>query len=445
MNKGITNKILNLVLNLVLNLIHLPSGEQFIRRLSIRLSTRLRVIVVLACLGCVQVVANVTAASVFSDNMVLQCDRPVPVWGTAPPGERVTVSLGLQTASVTTGADGKWQVQLPAMRANSIPDNLIITGNNMLLFTNVLVGEVWVCSGQSNMEFAVAGAKNSPQEIADANFPQIRMFTVRRHAAPTPCDSCEGAWVVCNPNTVGNFSAVGYFFARELYAALQVPIGMINASYGGTQAEPWTSLPGLKALPLFRQRAAEFEQAVQAYQPQANIPSPPGSTAYEPSTLFNGMIAPLIPYAIRGAIWYQGESNMDAPFAYRQLFPGLITSWRQAWGEGDFPFAFVQLPNMNPVQQQPVERGSWAELREAQLQALALPNTGMAVTIDLGEAANLHPPNKQDVGKRLALVMLAKVYGKELEYSGPLFQPYARGQGAGHADIHPCRRTYCRG
>lgn len=374
---------------------------------------------ILASLCCVPALANVTAASIFGDNMVLQRDQPLPIWGTATPGERVTVSFDRQTAQVTTDVDGKWRVKLAAMPASTSPETLSITGKNTVAFANVLVGEMWVCSGQSNMAFAVADAKNARQEIAAADFPQIRMFTVTRHAAPVPCDGCEGAWVVCGPHSVASFSAVGYFYARELYTALHVPIGMINASYGGTPAESWTSLPGLKALPLFQPRAVAFEQAVQAYQ--ADKGTAPGSSAYDPSALFNGMIAPLIPYAIRGAIWYQGESNMDAPFAYRQLFPGLITSWRQAWGEGDFPFAFVQLPNMNPVQQRPIENGSWAELREAQLRALALPNTGIAVTIDLGEAANLHPPNKQDVGKRLALAMLAKVYGKNLEYSGPLF------------------------
>ncbi len=395
----------------------------------------------LVCWCLTPALATVTAASVFGDNMVLQQGQPVPVWGTASPGEQVLVSYDWQTEITTAGADGKWQVTLGAMRPTSNPEDMIISGDNTLRFSNVLVGEVWVCSGQSNMEFTVGdssregGVKNAQQEIAAADFPQIRMFSVDKTPSPTPLERCGGTWEVCGPKTVAGFSAVGYFYARELYNTLHVPIGMIHASLGNTPAEMWTSLPALKALPLFRERAGKFEKVLDDYLGNKDrgtwqYQNPPGTPAgelgslfsAEPAALYNGMIAPLIPYAIRGAIWYQGENNAGAPDEYRQLLPGMITCWRKAWNEGDFPFAFVQLANFRDVQQKPIETGSWAELREAQLLTLKLPNTGMAVSTDIGDARDIHPKNKQDVGKRLALAMLATVYGKKLEYSGPLFR-----------------------
>ena len=368
---------------------------------------------VLACGCCLPAWANVTAASLFHDNMVLQQNQSVPVWGTATPGEKITVVFGPQTATATASAEGKWQVTLAAMPASGTPAELDISGQNTLRFTNVLVGEVWICSGQSNMQYAVRNANDAQQEIAAANYPQIRLFIVTPNPAPRPLDYCGGAWTVCSPQTVGGFSAVGYYFARELYSTLHMPIGVIETALGGMPAETWTSLEELKELPLFQARAAAFEKTLQGN---------PGARAGELSTLYNGMVAPLIPFGIRGVIWYQAESNATAPVEYRQLFPGLITSWRKAWHQGDFPFAFVQLPNYESVQKLPVETGSWAEIRDVQLQTLTLPQTAMAVTIDVGEADTIHPKNKQTVGMRLAMTVLSTVYGKTVESSGPRFR-----------------------
>lgn len=291
--------------------------------------------------------------------------------------------------------------------------------------------------------------KNAEQEMASANFPMIRMFTVARHAAESPAPDMAGAWLVCSPETVKEFSAVGYFFARELHGKLGAPVGMIHASWGGTPAEAWTpaaaleSAPELKAvaekrraeLDAYPDAKAAYDQQLAAWNAEAERakaagqPVPPhhpqephGPGQFQSaSVLWNGMIAPLIPYSVRGVAWYQGESNTEHPARYRTLFPAMISAWRKAWGAGDFPFLFVQLPNCFPRHADPSESG-WAELREAQAMALKLPKTGMAVTIDVGEEHDIHPKNKQDVGHRLALVAESLAYGKEdVVSSGPVF------------------------
>jgi len=364
----------------------------------------LLVLAITCCLAA-PAVAAVKPAALFCDHMVLQRDAKVPVWGTANDGEQVTVAFRDQEVS-TVAKGGKWIVWLKPLEPGE-PSDLTIAAGYTITIKNVLVGEVWVCSGQSNMQWSVNGADNAEQEIAAANYPNIRLFTVARKPQPEPVDDCVGAWSVCSPETVGNFSAVGYFFGRCLNKELNVPIGLINTSWGGTIAEAWTSRPGLEGegdfKPILERRDAGFK------------PNNPNQA----SVLYNGMIHPLLPFAIRGAIWYQGESNRSRAEQYAKLFPAMITDWRKNWGQGDFPFLYVQLAPFRYGNADPAE---CAELWEAQLKTLSLPNTGMAVTTDIGNFTNIHPTNKQDVGKRLALWALAGTYGEDIVYSGPLYE-----------------------
>ncbi|HOJ34826.1 MAG TPA: sialate O-acetylesterase [Candidatus Hydrogenedentes bacterium] len=546
---------------------------------------------------------NVRLPALFTDNMVLQRDMKVPVWGWADPSGKVTVELGKQRVACLVGEDGKWVVHLRPMPAGG-PYELKVIGAETITLKDVLIGDVWICSGQSNMQWPVkfgdAGVLNRDEEVANANYPNIRLFSVPLKRAFEPKENLEGAepWKVCSPETVGPFSAVAYFFGRELHKHLNVPIGLIQTAWGGTVAEAWTSEASLRTIPDFvpqidklkeevRQGEARIQQVTQQYQEQfkawfqtldekdpgyangqavwasaklktadwAKVTIPDsscfkdfdgtgwfrktvtiptawagksltlslgpindldrvwfngvqvGETTYGtpwrnprvygvpaelvkpgnavitvrvldiggsggllgkaeqltlsvaggesislagewlyhagldlktvpplpqrpaliennpnlPSVLYNAMIAPLIPYGIRGAIWYQGESNANRAYQYRTLFPTLITDWRKQWGQGDFPFLFVQLANFQEVKPEPGD-DAWAELREAQTMTLSLPNTGMAVTIDIGEANDIHPQNKQDVGKRLALAARHVAYGEELDYSGPLYK-----------------------
>jgi sialate O-acetylesterase len=397
--------------------------------------------------------ADVKLPALFSDNMVLQRDRVVPVWGTAGAGEQVTVTLGEAQATTTANQEGQWRVQLPAQPAGG-PFELTVAGKNTLTLHNVLIGEVWIASGQSNMEWPVSLSLHPEQEIAAANYPQIRLFGVKHTVASQPRQDTEGTWVECTPQTVAGFSAVAYFFGRDLHQALGVPVGLIKTAWGGTPAESWISRPTLEAHPDLKglverwdavrlqaledyvgavdqyfQQVARWVQNAQSSGLLTPMPAAPGlpgilQNPWRASGLYNGMIAPLIPYALRGAIWYQGESNANRAYQYRTLFPALIQDWRRAWGQGDFPFLFVQLANFTAPPAEPGE-SDWAELREAQSMALALPNTGMAVAIDLGEADNIHPPNKQEVGRRLALAARAIAYGQPVVYSGPLYQSMA--------------------
>jgi sialate O-acetylesterase len=393
--------------------------------------------------------ADVRLPSVIGDNMVLQQGVQVPIWGWADPCEQVSVGNNWGNACYGTRADvnGLWQVNMHTPTAGG-PYELRIMGENTITLKNILVGEVWVCSGQSNMEWPLSQATNGKQETNEANYPQIRLFTVGRKVSYTPMANCKGQWRVCDSRTAGSFSAVGYFFGRELYKQLNVPIGLIHTSWGGTPAESWMSKEYLESdanfrpiLQHFDETVANFPQLLKKYQEAKKErdetitrlkaegkPVPPIQEIYEPigkghpyspTGLYNGMIFPIIPYGIRGTIWYQGESNAWRAYQYRTLFLAMIKNWRQAWGEGDFPFFYVQLANYKDVNSEPTE-SDWAELREAQLMALSVPNTGMAVTIDIGENY-IHPKNKQDVGKRLALWALAKTYKKDVVYSGPLY------------------------
>jgi len=338
--------------------------------------------------------------NIFGSRMVLQRDQPLPVWGQATPGDRVSVSLDQAQAEAVADGSGSWKVWLPAQKAGG-PHVLTVRGSkDEIKLENVLVGEVWVCSGQSNMQWSVSSSNNREQEIAAANHPRLRLFTVPNVMTPTPQADCEGGWDVCSSQTVGGFSAVGYYFGREVQKELDVPVGLIHTSWGGSPCEAWMSREALEADPDF---APILDRA------KDNLGYGMG--------MYNAMIHPLIPFGIRGAIWYQGESNCQRATQYRKLFPDLIADWRKRWGQGDFPFYYVQLAPFNH------HRAEWAELMEAQLMALKVPNTGMAVITDIGELNNIHPVNKQDVGRRLALWALAKTYGRaDVLPSGPLYK-----------------------
>lgn len=542
-----------------------------------------------AVLLCCGVFADVRLPRIFGDNMVLQRDQPIPVWGWANAGEKISIQFNKQIKNVKAAKDGRWMVKLDAEPAGG-PYPLTVKGKNQVTLNNVLVGEVWICSGQSNMEMPIAGwgkINHYQQEIAAADYPQIRHFKVPNTVSSQPKDDLEGGdWKICSPETAGDFTATGYFFARELYLRLHIPIGLINTSWGGTMVETWTSreafeksdefktmiatMPALNLDSLVKRRAETMARLLDSMQqsldknsnpgqwknadyddsrwPHMKLPGlweeqglggidgvvwfrkvidiaeadagkaatidlskiddsddsyvngtkvgglqnqyselrhytiPPGvlkagknliavrvedpgggggiygdaadmkltignktiplsgdwSFRIEsilggsgsggvgpndyPTLLFNAMINPLLPYAIKGAIWYQGETNAGRAYQYRKAFPLMITDWRRHWGLGDFPFYFVQLASFNAGNGNSEHGSSWAELREAQAMTLSLPNTGMAVITDIGESHDIHPKNKQDVGKRLAAIALNNLYGTTMEYSGPVYQ-----------------------
>jgi sialate O-acetylesterase len=397
---------------------------------------------------------DVGLPSIFGDHMVLQRDMPAPVWGWADPAEEVTVTIAGQSKTTTASIAGKGSVKLEAIKAGG-PYELVVKGKNTVEFSDVLVGEVWLGSGQSNMEMRVDSVANKDAEMAAADLPQIRMYTAAKKTALEPQQDCQGSWQVCSPATVGRFSATAYFFGRELHKELKVPVGLIHSSWGGTPIQGWISQKTQESVPELAPGVESFKKAAAAYDAEAatkqhekaladwekarveakddaerrelgrrrparaqnpiGLPSSPGR-------LFNGMIAPLAPYAVRGMLWYQGESNAGQVI-YGLQMRTLIAEWRALWGEGDFPFLFVQLPNYLAPQTKPSEPvGGWMRTREQFLQTLAVPNTGMAITIDIGEAKDLHPKNKQEVGRRLAQWALAKTYGKDVVASGPLYK-----------------------
>lgn len=541
---------------------------------------------ILAC-AVLTVQAQVKLPRIFGDNMVLQRGKPIAVWGWANPKEKITVTFHAQTKKVTADKNGKWKVSLDAEKAGG-PYELAVTGKNKLIFKNVLVGEVWICSGQSNMEWPLRATDQAEQEIAQANYPNIRHIKIPNTVAATPNDDIpSGDWKVCNPQTAGDFTAVGYYFAKKLAGEVNVPVGLINTSWGGTHVETWTSreafegsdefkamiasMPAGNVEVLNQKRKDELSARVKAVQQNLNEPSreieqwkspgyndshwsemkvpglwetqsladvdgviwfrrtftltadeagaaaqlelamiddsdetyingvkvgglqaqynvarvysvPPallkagtnviavritdtgggggiygspenvkltlsnrvialagnwkfrieklasmggvGPNDY-PTLLFNSMINPLIPYTLQGAIWYQGESNASRAFQYRKAFPLMITDWRKRWGLGDFPFYFVQLASFNNNNGNSNGGSAWAELREAQSLTLVLPQTGMAVTTDIGDSKDIHPRNKRDVGNRLAFIALNNVYGKPIVYRGPTYKSFS--------------------
>ncbi len=364
--------------------------------------------ILFAAAGVLLVAASAWAAvqpnPLFSDGAVLQRGIDVPVWGTASDGEKITVTIRKQTLS-TIARDGKWMVKLRPLRAGG-PFTMKI---NDIQIKNVLVGEVWICSGQSNMEFSLNAAANGAEAVGASADPMLRLYHVDHKISKTPLDSAPATWQESSPATSASFSAVGYFFARELRKNLNVPVGMIESSWGGTVAETWASRDGLLSKPDFRQMLVDSDK------------TPIDGNPNRACLLYDGMIAPLRPYAIRGAIWYQGESNAGRAREYRTLFPTMIRSWREAWGQGDFPFLFVQLAPFGKIVTEPQESG-WAELREAQLLTThTCPNTAMAVITDLGNPDDIHPKQKEPVGQRLALAADAIAYDKRVVYRGPLF------------------------
>jgi sialate O-acetylesterase len=359
--------------------------------------------------------ADVTLPSIFSKSMVLQQELPVPVWGWADPGEKIEVSFGGQSKTAEADKSGRWQVKLDALMANAKGQTLTVTGNNKIELSDVLVGEVWICSGQSNMEWPVSRSLNSKEEIEAAKHPQIRLFNVPGHiTAATPQDKCGGSWQVCQPNNVAGFSAVGYFFGRRLQDELRVPIGLVGSNWGGTRIEPWTSLSGFRSVPELKSIADQVA-ATEAKAKNENVKVGGGT----PSAIFNAMINPLAPFAMRGAIWYQGESNGSEGESYYHKKQALVNSWRELFNP-DLGFYWVQLANFRSPNENPAGGDGWAKLREAQSKALSIPHTGMAVIIDIGAANDIHPKNKQDVGSRLAQYALHQTYGnKELVPCGP--------------------------
>jgi sialate O-acetylesterase len=413
--------------------------------------------------------AEVKMPAIFGDHMVLQRNGAVPVWGWADAGEEILVTAGAAKVRATAGQDGKWQVKLPSMIVSARPLDLVVAGKtNTLTFHDVLVGDVWLCSGQSNMEFVTGRANTATEALPRANRPEIRFFLVANHAVPfKPQTDCKGAWEVCTSVTAKKFSAVGYFFAEQIATSQKTPVGMIGSYVPGTAAQSWISVEPLLADPALEKKYApgyqrlsenfdalkaahdqwqkefgdDYKKALSAYyglrnkarregQPEPTPPPKPATPEpffpKPPSFFFNGMIAPIIPYALKGGLWYQGESNAGDDL-YRKLFPALIADWRSRWGQGDFPFLLVQLPNYKPRTNEPSEKENGRDsgtvvIREAQLETLkTVANTGMAVTIDLGEAENIHPPDKIDVADRLVRCAQHIAYGEDIVFSGPIY------------------------
>lgn len=433
----------------------------------------------LALLACASLAAaglraEVTVAPLFTDRAVLQRDKPVPVWGTGATGEKVTVTFSGQQRTATTGPDGRWIVYLDPLPAAASGGDFVVAGTNTITLRDVVVGEVWLCTGQSNMEWPVARAAQAAAEIAAAGFPLLRHVRIEPTVAETPADTVKtGGWQAASPETVGAFTAVGYFFARDLHQKLGMPVGIVHSSWGGTPVESWLSPAALAGDPAFAVVAERWREDVAAYpsrkteydaalagwtraeadaraaaaapppaakggrsaprvdpaaahqdwlrrNPRPRAPRGPGDPR-TPSGLFNGMINPLLPYAFRGALWYQGESNTPRAGEYRALFAALITSWRAHFAQDDLPFYWVNLAAYAPPEDQGEKGRTFAFLREAQTKALALPNTGQALAIDLGEARNIHPANKQEVGRRLALLARNRDYEIVSDDTGPTF------------------------
>jgi len=399
--------------------------------------------------------ADVRLAALLSDHAVLQRNAPLPVWGWAAPGEVVSVTLGTRRASAKAGADGKWTVRLAPQPATGRPVTLTATGKNTVTVQDLLLGDVWLCGGQSNMEWPL-GYCDAPEDIKGANYPLIRHFAVEYNFAIKPQSDVKGRWQVCSPETAPGFTAAGFYFARKVHAETGVPIGLLRSCVGGTNIELWMSqqtlmnTPSLagyakimqdsldrynreltETLPRLEQWSRSARAAQKAKKP---LPMPPDWPLYPFSeqrqqprcvTLHNGMIAPLVPYALKGAIWYQGESNAGSAAdgaQYIEKNRAMLADWRKWFGNPDLPFYFVQLADWQKPTDDPAGGDGWAFMRDAQRLALQIPNTGMASAVDIGDADDIHPKNKADVGERLALWALAKDYGKPVVYSGPLLR-----------------------
>ncbi len=438
------------------------------------------------CIATTLALADVKLPHVIGSRMVLQREMPISIWGWADHGEQVTVKFADHQANTTADDKGSWMLKLPAIKAPG-PYKMTVSGNNTIVLTDILVGEVWLCSGQSNMAMRVKNMRDGQAEVAAANYPKIRLLDVPTILSGWPEPDIDANWLQCSPQTIvsgrwGGFSAVAYYFGRQLHRELGVPVGLINASWGGSYIEPWTAPEGFALVPEFANIVSEIEQvnieyrqtllkytdSLEAWIKQTRkllsegkgVPSvpleyhpftitrderlnyrveatppeyprhpftitDPKPYPWRPTGLYNSMIHPLIPFAIRGAIWYQGESNLSDGMLYHEKMKALIGGWRKLWHQGDFPFYFVQLapfryenwPNKD------ITPTSLPEIWQAQLKSLSIPNTGMAVTTDITELDDIHPHNKQDVGNRLALWALARTYRQsDLVYSGPLYK-----------------------
>jgi sialate O-acetylesterase len=356
--------------------------------------------------------AELVLGTPFRDGAILQRNKPVPVWGRADPGEKIAVDFSGRHAEAVADAQGRWQAALAALPASDQPSRLVVAGKQRVAVENVLVGDVWLCSGQSNMFFYVRQGDRAAEEIASANHPLLRQFLVKSVVSDDPQPFVDGEWQTCSPDTVPTFTAVGYFFARDLQHELHVPIGIIRATLGGSPVEGWLSASALASDRAFGVVAERWAALRATLKEKGNRNQPGG--------LYNGLIYPLEPFALAGFLWYQGEGNAERATEYARLFRAMITQWRADFRQTDLPFLFVQLPGYEEPRD--VTHESWAWERENQAAALSLAHTGMAVALDLGDAKNIHPTNKQDVGHRLAQVALHQVYGRPEEDSGPVYQ-----------------------
>ncbi len=382
----------------------------------------------------VSVSADVTLAPVFTDHAVLQRDKALPVWGSADPGEEVTVAFAGQTLRTTADEDGAWSVHLAALPANATGQTLTVSGDNTLILTDILIGDVWLCGGQSNMEWPLRLTTDAATAVPAADLPLIRHIKIERRIARDPITEARGTWTVCTPETAPHFTGVGFYFARRLQAELGVPIGLLNSNWGGTPAEAWLPPAALEDLDVleastshqavsyqgihdavvrYREKLADWK-ADRQRTPKPNAPWRPGAENAS-LVLNNGMIAPLAPFALKGVIWYQGEANADQPETYRTLFGAVIESWRAQFEQPELPFYWVQLANWAPG------NVDWAYLRETQTQTLELPHTGQVVILDVGDPNDIHPRNKTAVGERLARLALRRLEGRDLIDSGPTF------------------------
>lgn len=413
-----------------------------------KVQIKISLIVSLIILSVSALRAEVKLPDVIGSSMVLQQKQTIPVWGWAEAGEAVTVTFGQQKKTVVTDAGGKWRVNLSPLKAAFTPQTMTIAGKNTIELKDILVGEVWLVAGQSNMQRLLRETSNGEAATAAANHPNIRLFNASREVAFKKRPGKLAEWQACTPQSIVEFSAAGYYFGVELEKELKVPIGLINSSYGGSQAEAWTPVDYLNANPDLKitvertkiwaeerpRVKVEYDEAIKKWRDESDkaraagarpSPSPGVPDALRDyriaSSIYDGMIEPLMPYAIKGAFWYQGESNEARAEQYNILLPTMIRAWRERWGGGNFPFGIIQLPNYRAVQPEPADE-AWSFVREAQRRtALNTINTGLIVTIDIGEANDIHPKNKLDVGIRMARWALKDVYEQKLPNS-PMFK-----------------------
>ncbi len=379
--------------------------------------------------------------NIFGDHMVVQQKMPIKIWGWTKPGQSVTAEMSGQSVTVKAGDDGRFDVSLPMLEAGG-PHQLKVKADETLTFEDVLVGEVWVCSGQSNMQWSVNSSNDADLERLAAKFPSIRMINFPQVGTQEPVQTHDRQWQECNPETVGGFSAVGYFFARQLNETINVPVGMINNAWGGSACEAWINRAVLSSDEQYKpllDRWAGMEKQFAELSAKTSLSEDEtkvlnglkGQMAgnHRPANIYNGVLKSHLGYGIRGAIWYQGESNAGRAYQYRELFPLMISNWRQEWGQGDFPFYWVQLADFQAEQPEPAE-SSWAELREAQTMTMSkLAYTGEAVIIDIGEGKDIHPKNKVDVGRRLARWALANEYGVAVPFHSPQYKSMEKQDG----------------